>query len=67
MNDSTCKTCRHFRQHYIRYGRSYREAYCGHCVYPRVKQRSPDTKGCIYHENRLYINADTEKQAQTEP
>lgn len=53
MDRSTCKDCSHFRQHYIRFGRSYREAHCGHCVYPRVKRRTPDTKACSEFKRKV--------------
>lgn len=52
MEEKVCRACRHFRQHYVRFGRSYREAHCGHCVYPRVKSRAPDTKACGAFEEK---------------
>ena len=33
-----CYNCENFRQHYTRDGD---ELYCGHCVYPRMKNRGP--------------------------
>ena len=46
-----CKTCKHFRQHYIKRGKKYWEVYDGHCVFPRCKLRKPDTKACLnYNE-----------------
>lgn len=52
MEEKTCRTCLYFRQHYVRYGRSYREAHCGHCVHLRVKRRTPDDKGCRHYHPR---------------
>lgn len=40
--EKLCKHCRHFRQHYIRFGWRYEPVNCGHCVYPRRKTRRPD-------------------------
>ena len=47
-----CKTCKHFRQHYVQYGRRYDWANCGHCVYPRLKTRAPDTPACGHYRPR---------------
>lgn len=48
MEKDSCQNCRHFRQHYVSDGKRYDPAYCGHCVYPRVKTRKPDTPACIH-------------------
>lgn len=46
-----CKDCKHFRQHYIRYGRGcYRECNWGHCVFPRRKLRRPGTPACSHFQ-----------------
>lgn len=49
MQEPTCRDCAHFRQHYIHF---YKERYeavpCGHCVFPRLKHRKPDTLACVY-------------------
>lgn len=34
-----CETCKFFRVHYIKRGRSYHKILDGHCVYPRLKRR----------------------------
>ena len=49
MEKKCCGTCRHFRQHYVRYedGRYFRTPH-GHCVYPRLKDRRKETDGCAY-------------------
>ena len=51
-NDLICKNCNHFRQHYIKFGKSYRQILYGHCVYPRLKKRDSDTKACEYFIER---------------
>ena len=51
----TCKDCKHFRQHYIKFGRSYREILYGHCVYPRLKKRESVTPACEYFNQRKQI------------
>jgi len=36
----TCQTCKHFRQHYVKWGEDdYQKCGSGHCVYPRLKPR----------------------------
>lgn len=40
--EKTCGTCKHFAQHYRKWGKGYHEVNCGHCKYPRLKKR---TKG----------------------
>lgn len=49
MAEPTCKDCQHFRQHYVFFLETrYDPVPCGHCVYPRLKHRRPDTFACIY-------------------
>jgi hypothetical protein len=51
--ERTCATCKHYVQHYVQHGRRYGAAYCGHCRYPRLKSRKPDTPACDkFAENR---------------
>ena len=52
MEEKTCSKCIHVRQHYGRRGDTFREIGCGHCVYPRLKHRKPDTFGCAYFERK---------------
>ncbi len=53
MNENNiCKNCRHFRQHYIKHGLSYRELWYGHCVYPRLKKRETAAKACEHYKER---------------
>ena len=46
MEEKICKSCKHFRLHYIKLGRSYRSLRYGHCVYPRCKKREADCPAC---------------------
>ena len=48
--EKICKTCKHFRQHYIKRGKRYWEVNDGHCVFPRCKLRKPDTKACLNYD-----------------
>lgn len=43
----TCKTCKHFRRHYIRAGDClYIPLDDGHCANPRCRHREADTPAC---------------------
>lgn len=48
MNKNTCGQCGHFRRHYVLDEQSCTAVCCGHCVFPRVKNRRPDTPSCQY-------------------
>jgi len=50
--DKNCKNCKNFRQHYIKFGKSYREILYGHCVYPRLKKRNADSPACNHYKQR---------------
>lgn len=52
MEQQTCKTCKHFRQHYIKSGRRYDAINCGHCVRPRLKTRGPLHPACERYASR---------------
>lgn len=52
MEEKTCKSCKHFRQHYIKFGRGYREILYGHCVYPKLKKREANTIACKHFSER---------------
>ena len=52
MEEKYCEDCKYFRQHYITDGTRYDYVYCGHCVYPRLKTRKPDTPACFYFVQR---------------
>ena len=46
MEQSCCKNCANYRQHYALDNRKLFRVYCGHCaVYP-PKRKRPDTKAC---------------------
>lgn len=46
MNPSTCRNCTHFHQHYVIDDQCACPVNCGHCNYPRLKERTPDTPSC---------------------
>ena len=41
----TCAGCRYFRRHYMKSGRGYAPIAQGHCVHPRLKDRTADAPG----------------------
>ena len=49
----SCKTCSHFFQHYVKLEKGYRSTYCGHCIHPRIKKRTADTKSCIHYKEKI--------------
>ena len=49
MNNSTCKNCAHYRQHYIIDEQSCTTVDCGHCIYPRIKHRQPRHPACGHY------------------
>ena len=46
MNETLCKNCQYYLQHYALNRRTLYEVYCGHCTFPRAKHRKPDMKAC---------------------
>ena len=46
-NMLTCETCKHFCQHYRKWGKGYYPIYCGHCKYPQIKKRTKE-QTCRY-------------------
>ena len=43
----TCESCRYFKQHYVRTaGNRYTAIDRGHCVHPRLKDRTVQTPAC---------------------
>ena len=44
--ENCCGACRHFHQHYVMDSQSCMKVCCGHCSYPRLKSRKPDTPAC---------------------
>ena len=47
-----CENCQYFRQHYVKHGRSYLPTADGHCVYPRIKSRTRETKSCQHFKSK---------------
>lgn len=52
MEETYCKYCIHFRQHYIIDEQSCSPVDCGHCTTPRLKKRTPDATGCSHFVRR---------------
>ncbi len=51
MDDSKCGNCYYFRQHYVLFcGTRFDPIPCGHCVYPRLKHRNPNTYACVHYK-----------------
>ena len=50
MEQKTCRDCVHYRRHYIKMGRGFREIHDGHCVYPRMKRRRAEDDACLLFE-----------------
>ena len=46
MEKNTCGQCGHFYQHYVLDDQSAIRVCCGHCVFPILKNRRPDTPAC---------------------
>lgn len=47
-----CVKCKYFRQHYVKMGYRYATANCGHCIYPRLKHRTPQHKACGHYKEK---------------
>ena len=50
--NKTCKTCKHFIQHYIKFKKRYEEITRGHCVFPRIKNRESTPKACEHYKEK---------------
>ncbi len=50
--EAVCANCRHYVQHYTVERKLAFPTNCGHCVYPRLKDRRPGTAACGYFEKR---------------
>ena len=67
-NDKTpsCKDCKYFVQHYVRFKTNFHELNCGHCVnykIPRNKKQSLPPNGCNkWEQAEKPKNADTVEQ-----
>lgn len=52
-NTITCKTCKYFKQHYIRWGKGYSKLTYGHCgAFPRIKKQMADAPVCARYQRR---------------
>ena len=58
MNQVTCRSCVHYRQHYALDQHRFFQVYCGHCTRLRIKARRPDAKIC---EN--YVQTESDEKA----
>ena len=44
MDDTkTCETCKHFIQHYYKFGQTFRPLSVGHCTDPRCRDKKVET------------------------
>jgi len=53
--EEVCANCKHYCQHYS-LGSKLSSPYwvnCGHCIFPRLKNRKPDCKVCEHFELRV--------------
>ena len=50
MKNDCCGQCMHFHRHYVLDEQSCTAVCCGHCVFPRLKSRKPDTPACVHFE-----------------
>lgn len=50
VKEEVCANCQHFIQHYIKIESEIVACNAGHCVYPRLKHRSPCCKKCEHFE-----------------
>ena len=46
MEQITCQSCAHYRQHYVLSQDIFFQVHCGHCTYPKLKTKRPDAKIC---------------------
>ena len=58
MSEHKCNRCIHFKQHYALDNRSIFRVYCGHCTYPKVKRKRPDSQICEH-----FVLADPDEYA----
>lgn len=52
MDQSTCSSCVHFRQHYTFDNKKIFRVYCGHCMNGKSKTKKPDAKACEQYVER---------------
>jgi len=49
MEATKCRTCQHFRQHYILDNQSCRAINCPHCTKSHLKHRRPGQTACPHY------------------
>ena len=49
MDNTFCKTCAHYRQHYTFDQRKIFRVYCGHCTFQKIRTKRPDSKACEHY------------------
>lgn len=52
MEEKTCESCLHYRQHYVKAGEEYTSIHYGHCVYPRRKRREAAAPACPHYKEK---------------
>ena len=52
MEGETCSHCGHYCRHYIVEEQGCWAINCGHCTYPRLKNRKPDAPICANYVRR---------------
>ncbi len=67
MSLNTCKSCKYFRQHYVKFGKRYNACGGGHCVFPKVKPRRTDSPACGYFEARKTVPIHIRKGTKSTP
>lgn len=51
QDENICKDCKFFCQHFRKWGKGYYPVACGHCYFPKIKQRVKD-QTCKYWTER---------------
>ena len=49
MDEKFCKSCVHYIQHYGLNKRRLYRLNCGHCTFPKIRNRRPYTVACAYY------------------
>ena len=53
MQYAFCKYCAHYIQHYGFAARGFFKLNYGHCTYPQIKDRKPDTPACPHYKCKV--------------
>ena len=46
MSNAKCKNCQYFYPHYVLGEQKIGWVNCGHCVFPKLRHKRPDTPAC---------------------